>query len=403
MTIDSAVNIADLAALARRRLPRVVWDYLDGGAEDEATLRENRAAFQQWRLVPNVLTGNQRRDQSIELFGSRFLSAFMIGPTGLNGLFWPDADLELARAAAEAGVGFALSTASNNSLEQVAAVSTGTRWFQLYPWGDAAFSARLLERARGAGYHAVIVTVDTLTAGKRERDLHNKFSHEVRMTPSVVLDGLLHPAWLANVWLRKGMPRFENLAEFLPPGATAAELADFTRSKRNPAFAWTDVARLKEVWGGPLLVKGILSGEDALRAEEHGADGVIISNHGGRQLDGAPASVDMVAETVQAVGGRLAVLMDGGIRRGSDVIKAIALGADAVLLGRATLYGVAAGGRAGAARALAILRDEVDRTMALVGVRDLSELRTRRVLYSPLSKSLRPQTCASDIAPSQHS
>lgn len=381
MPLENAINIADLAARAQRRLPRVVWDYLDGGAEDEATLRDNRTAFEGWRLTPSVLTGNKQRDQSVELFGSRFRSPFMIGPTGLNGLFWPDADLELARAAADAGVGFVLSTASNNALEQVAAIGPGTRWFQLYPWGDVSFASRLLERARNGGYQAVIVTVDTLTAGKRERDLRNNFSHELRLTPRVVLDGLLHPGWLSNVWLKKGMPRFENLAEFLPPGATAAELADFTRSKRNPAFCWDDIARLKERWNGPLLVKGILSGADALRAREHGADGVIVSNHGGRQLDGAPASIDALPEVVQAADGRMAVFMDGGIRRGSDIIKAMALGADAVLLGRATLYGVAAAGRSGVERALTILRDEVDRTMALTGASTLSDLRTKRILY----------------------
>ena len=211
----------------------------------------------------------------------------------------------------------------------------------------------------------------------------------MRLTPRVVLDGLLHPGWLANVWLNKGMPRFENLAEFLTPGATAAELADFTRSKRNPAFCWDDIARLKERWNGPLLVKGILSGADALRAREHGADGVIVSNHGGRQLDGAPASIDALPEVVQATDGRMVVLMDGGIRRGSDIVKAVALGADAVLLGRATLYGVAAAGRAGVERALAILRDEVDRTMALTGVRTLAELRARDILFPhPASRKI---------------
>ena len=391
MPIENAINIADLAALAQRRLPRVVWDYLDGGAEDEATLHDNRAAFERWRLTPSVLTGNKQRDQSVELFGSRFRSPFMIGPTGLNGLFWPDADLELARAAADADVGFVLSTASNNALEQVAAIGAGTRWFQLYPWGDVSFASRLLERARNGGDQAVIVTVDTLTAGKRERDLRNNFSHELRLTPRVVLDGLLHPGWLSNVWLKKGMPRFENLAEFLPPGATAAELADFTRSKRNPAFCWDDIARLKERWNGPLLVKGILSGADALHARENGADGVIVSNHGGRQLDGAPASIDALPEVVQAADGRMAVLMDGGIRRGSDIIKAMALGADAVLLGRATLYGVAAAGRSGVEHALALLRDEVDRTMALTGASTISDLRTRRILYPQPAPKHSPQ------------
>lgn len=374
MTLENAHSVADLAAQARRRLPRVVWDYLDGGAEDELTLRDNRAAFERYRLFPRALPGVAVRDQSVSLFDTAFSSPFLIGPTGLNGLFWPDGDLALARAAAACGVGFVLSTASNNSLEEVAASCAGPRWFQLYPWGDAAFSDRLLERARATGYGAVVITIDTLTAGKRERDLRNGFSHELRFSPSVVLDGLLHPAWSTSVWLRKGMPRFENLAEFLPPGSSAAELAEFTRSKRNPSFSWSDVARIKRSWGGPLLVKGILSAADAVRAGEAGADGVVVSNHGGRQLDGAPATIDVLAEVAGELRGRLTVLADGGFRRGTDVVKALALGADAVLLGRATLYGLAASGEAGVARALAILRDEVDRALALLGAGSVDAL-----------------------------
>ncbi len=384
--LKTATNVADFAAAARRRLPRVVWDYLDGGAEDETTLRDNRAGFERLKIMPRVLTGNAKRDQSVELFGTRFASPFMIGPTGLNGLFWPDADLALARAAASADVGFALSTASNNSLEEVAATGSGTRWFQLYPWGDAAFSARLLERAKRSGYSAVIVTIDTLTAGKRERDLRNGFSHELRITPRVVLDGLAHPAWLRSVWLGRGMPRFENLAEFLPPGASASQLADFTRSQRNPSFAWEDIERLKRTWEGPLLVKGILASADAVSALEAGADGVVVSNHGGRQLDGVPATIDALPDVVAAIGGRGRVLVDGGLRRGSDIVKAVALGADAVLLGRSTLYGLAAAGQAGATRVLAILRDEVDRTLALAGARSLVDLQQMQIVSSPPSQ-----------------
>lgn len=379
MRLDDAFNIADLAARARRRLPRVVWDYLDGGAEDEVSLRENRAAFARYNFEPRVLAGAVHRDQSVTLFGRKLASPFLIGPTGLNGLFWPDGDLALARAAAARGIGFVLSTASNNSLEVVSASCHGPRWFQLYPWGDAAFSDRLLDRARGAGYDAVVVTVDTLIAGKRERDLRNRFSHEVRVTPRVILDGIMHPAWLTSVWLRKGKPRFENLAEFLPPGASAAALADFTRSQRNPSFAWSDVARLKRSWGGPLIVKGVLSAADATFAREAGADGIVVSNHGGRQLDGAPATIDVVGDVAEAVPD-LTILVDGGVRRGTDVVKAIGLGADAVLLGRATLYGLAAAGEAGVGRALDILRDEVDRTLALVGVETLGSLRVGRVV-----------------------
>lgn len=372
--MNRAISIADLAALAKRRLPKVVWDYLEGGAEDEITLRANREAIERLTFQPRVLAGGASRDLTVELFGARFATPFLIGPTGLNGLYWPDADLALARAAAKASVGFVLSTASNISLERVAEDVEGSRWFQLYPWGDSGFSDRLLERARRAGYSAIVVTVDSLVAGKRERDLRNGFAHQLRLTPRVIMDGLRHPAWLMSVWMNGGAPRFENLTEFLGPGASANELAEFTRSRRNPALDWSDVERLKARWKGPLLVKGVLSACDVEAAVRAGVDGLVVSNHGGRQLDGAPASMDVLEEVVAASAGRLVVLVDSGFRRGADVAKAIALGASAVLLGRAPLYGLAAGGEAGVARALEILRDEVDRTLGLIGCSAVSQL-----------------------------
>lgn len=387
MRLTDAFSIADLARMARHRLPSVVWDYVDGGAEDESTLRANRNAFEQISLHPSVLTGNAKRTQKVTLFGQEYDSPFLMGPTGLNGLLWPDGDLALARAASASGIGFVLSTGSNNSLEQVAQDGGGgQRWFQLYPWGDENFSAKLLDRARAARFVALIVTVDTLTAGKRERDLRNRFSHELRITPKVVLDGLMHPGWLTSVWLRKGMPRFENLAAFLPPGASTSVLAEFTRKQRNPAFSWADVARLKRQWNGPMLVKGVLNAKDALAAAEVGADGVVISNHGGRQLDGAPATISVLPSIADALGGKLTLLVDSGFRRGTDIVKALALGADAVLLGRATLYGLAAAGEAGARRAVHILQDEVDRTLALLGVcspSDLGRAHVGRTLSGP--------------------
>src|SRR5262245_36134713 len=240
-----AINIADLRDLARRRLPRVVFDYLDGGAEDETTLDWNRAAFRRWALVPRVLPGTGSVDLSVELFGDRLALPLIVGPTGLNGLFWPRADVLLARAAGEAGAGFALSTASNSSIEEVAAAGPGLRWFQLYAWGERSVSQRLMERAAAAGYRALLVTVDTLTVGKRERDLRNDFAHQVRYTPRIVLDGLAHPRWLVGVWLRGGVPRFGNFVEFAPPGITARALTAFVRARRNPALSWDDLAWMR--------------------------------------------------------------------------------------------------------------------------------------------------------------
>lgn len=373
MRIEQAVNIDDLRDMARRRLPRVVFDYLDGGAEDEVTLNENRQAFARTKLRPKLLGGG-KVDLRTELLGQSLAAPLMIGPTGLNGLYWPDGDLVLARAAEKAGIGFALSTASNKALEDVAASVDTPLWFQLYPWGQPDFSRRLLERAEAAEYSAVMITLDSLVAGKRERDLRHGFSHEIRMSPSVILDGLLHPQWLSSVWLSGKRPRFENLVEFLGPGTTSADLAKFTRAQRNPHFSWEDVRRIRKQWKGPLLIKGVMCSEDAVRAREEGADGLVVSNHGGRQLDGSPATLQVLPEIIEAVDETLPVLLDGGVRRGSDIMKALALGAKCVLLGRATLYGLAAGGREGVDRALSILLDEMCRTMLLIGCETPGEL-----------------------------
>lgn len=368
-----AVNIEDLRRRARSRLPRVVFDYLDGAAEDEITLTANRRGFQSIQLVPRILGGGTA-DLSTQILGHRYAAPFLIGPTGLNGIYWPQGDLHLARAAADAGVGFALSTASNMSMEAISAQVDGPKWFQLYPWGKPDFSKSLLDRARAAGYSALIITLDSLVGGKRERDLRHGFSHEIRMSAPVVLDGLMHPGWLASVWLGRNRPRFENLVAFLGDGASDKELADFTRSQRNPHFSWEDVRRIRRQWDGPLLIKGVMCAEDALRARQEGADGVIISNHGGRQLDGAPATISVLEEIAGCLDYGATVLLDGGIRRGSDVVKALALGAQGVLLGRATLYGLAAGGYDGVARALSILADEMQRTMIFTGCGSIDDL-----------------------------
>lgn len=378
--VRSALTIDDLKAAARRRLPRVLWDYLEGGAEEEHTLRANRLAFDRYAFAPRAATGEGAQDLTIELYGHRLAAPFLVGPTGLNGIFIPDGDLHLAKACDDAGIGMALATASTNSIEDVAAASTrGTfRMFQLYPWGGADLHAHLVERAAAAGFHAVIVTVDSLFPGNRLRDRRNGFAHSLRMSPRVVVDGLLHPQWLASTWLPRGMPRLENIAPLLPPGASAYELADFTRRQRNTYYCWDDIARLRRTWNGPLIVKGLLSPADARRARREGLDGIIVSNHGGRALDGAPATLDVLPAMLQAAGD-MPVMIDSGFRRGSDIVKALALGARCVLLGRATLYGLAAGGHAGVARALHILTEETERVLALLGVGSVTALRPEHV------------------------
>jgi (S)-mandelate dehydrogenase len=375
MRVENAINIADLRTLAQRRLPKVIFDFMAGGAEDEVTLLGNRQGFDRYRFRPRLLTGNAKRDLSVTLFGDKFSLPFLIGPTGLNGIHWRGGDLALAKAAAAAGCGFVLSTASTDSIEEVGQSSITPKWFQLYPWGDRAFGLRMMERARASGYKALVVTVDSLTGGRRERDARNNFAHEVRLSPSIVWDGLMHPRWLTSVWLGGGgMPRVSNVAEFCPPGATAHDLAEFTRSMRNPQLTWDDMLWMKKEWGGPFLIKGVLTSEDARRAADIGADGIVVSNHGGRQLDNCVATIDALPEIVEAAGNGVVVLIDGGFRRGTDIAKALALGAKGVLLGRATLYGLAAGGQPGVAKALSILREEFDRVLALLGCRTASEL-----------------------------
>jgi (S)-mandelate dehydrogenase len=371
--LRTAVEIADLARLAQQRLPKVIWDFLDGGAEDEVTLRSNRTAFDRLTFRPRLATGNGKRDLSITLFGHSLSVPFMVGPTGLNGIYIPDADLILARAAAAVGTAFALSAAANSSIEQVAQEPPGVRFFQVYPWGDRSVSARLLARAGKCGYRALILTVDSLIPGNRHRDSRNGFAHAVHFSPRTVWDGITHPRWLTSTWLARGMPRFENVAEFLPPHSDAYALSAFTRNQRNPYFNWDDIAWMRGAWKGPMLLKGVLTADDTRLAIEHGLDGVVVSNHGGRGLDYAPATLDVLPEIVDAAGS-MAVLVDGGFRRGTDIVKALALGARCVLLGRATLYGLAAGGQAGVEQALGILREETDRVMGLLGCCNVADL-----------------------------
>ncbi|MFO1281587.1 MAG: alpha-hydroxy acid oxidase [Burkholderiales bacterium] len=382
MAAPESINIDDLRARARARLPRVVFDYLDGGAEDEATLRANRAAFGRYAFVPRVLAGHRSVRLSTTLLGDAVAVPWVVGPTGLNGIFRRDADLALARAAAHEGAVYAHAMAANVTLEAAAAAAGPLRWFQFYPWGPPEAWARVIARASGAGYRALVLTVDSLVPGNRERDRRHGFSHRLRIAPRTVLDGLAHPRWLADVWLRGGTPRMENLAPLLRSGASGAELADYARRERHPEFSWEHVVRVRDLWRGPMLVKGILHPDDASRAAAIGADGVVVSNHGGRQLDGAIATLDALPDIVRAAGRDTTILVDGGFRRGGDIVKALALGANAVILGRAPLYGVAADGERGVRRALEILREETLRVLALLGCGGVDEIgpdRLRRV------------------------
>jgi len=379
-----AYNIAELRAMAERRVPKGLFEFVDRGSEDEIALKNNRAAFERIKLKPRALVDVSKRSQAITLFGRDQRMPIAIAPTGTAGLMWYEGELALARAAAAAGIPFTLATGSMTAMEKIAGEAGGRLWFQLYMWPDRSMSHQLVERARLAGFEALVVTVDGAVSGNREYNLRSGFTIPFSFTRRNVTDVLMHPRWLAGVLARymltTGMPRYQNYPTELRNRITAAPMGK--SMMRNDSLTWDDLRVLRKIWPHTLMVKGIIHPRDALHAADCGADAVIVSNHGGRNLDSSPAPIDALPHVVDAAGKRLAVLVDSGFRRGSDVIKALALGAQAVLLGRATLYGIAAGGEAGAARAIGIFREEIDRVLALVGCRAIAELQ-RDCLWMP--------------------
>ena len=377
-SIDTqALNIADLRAMARRRLPRGVFEFIERGSEDDYAVHNNRASFDHYRLRPNVLKDVSKRTLATQILGRPSAMPLVMAPTGAAGLVWHDGEVALAKAAAAAGIPFTLSTASLTSIERIAAEAPGRLWFQLYMWPDRSMSHDLVKRVQKAGFETLVVTVDGTVSPNRESNVRNGFVLPFRPNRRNFFDIALHPRWLTTVILRymltTGMPRFENFPEVLQRSLTAAAKGRSALPKTD-SLTWDDLRMLRKVWMGPLLVKGILSPEDALAAAHHGADGIVVSNHGGRNLDSSIAPLFALPEIVDRVGGRIEVLVDGGIMRGSDAIKALALGAKAVLVGRAPLWGVAAAGQAGAHRALAILHEETLRVLGQLGCSTVNEL-----------------------------
>lgn len=376
MRVQDALNIEDLRRCAQRRLPRVAYEFLELGAEDGVSMAVNRSVFESIAFKPRTLVDVSARHQKTMLFGRIFSAPFGIAPTGAAGLYCHDADIALARAAEAAGIPFVLSTASFVALERVAEAAGGTKWFQLYMSKDREAARTLVSRARDAGYEALVVTTDCPVGANREYNKRNGFEMPFRLNLRNALDGALHPHWLINVFLRtlltSGVPRFRNVDTNVGDRVVSKNFSEF-RARRE-ALDWSDFAWLREFWSRKLLVKGILTPADALLAARYGADGIFISNHGGRQLDGAVSPVEVLPEIVAVAGSRLAILVDGGFRRGSDIVKALALGTDMVFVGRAPLYGATAGGEAGIRRALDILATEVDRVMAWIGCPDIESL-----------------------------
>jgi len=370
MKCEDAISIEDLRAIARRRLPHFVFTYVDGGAEDEITLRGNCEAYARLRFRPRTLIDVSVRDVSTQLLGTRSALPIVVGPTGLNGLSWRGGDMELARAASAAGVPFAMSTVSMSLVEDIARQAPGRLWLQAYVFAERRITDALIRRSLDAGFEGLMLTSDFPVAGKRERDWRTGLLPKQRFTLGTKLDMLMHPRWLATVATQR--PRFVNVERELQPGRDVNAFVG--HGMFDPSFRWDDLKRYRDLWPRRMLLKGLLRADDAERAVATGIDGLVLSNHGGRQLDGAIAAVEALPEVASTVGGRASILIDGGVRRGSDIAKAIALGAEGVILGRAPVYGLAAGGAAGVTRALEILADEFDRTLALTGCRNVAEL-----------------------------
>jgi len=375
--LRTAASVDDLRAMARRRLPRGVFDYVDGGAEDERSLRGNCQAFADRTFSPRVLRDVGTIDTSTTLLGSPLPIPLALAPTGFTRAVDPDGELAVARAAHRAGLPYTLSTLSTRSIEEVAETGAGRHWFQVYVWRDRGLVKDMIDRAASAGYEALMLTVDTAVLGRRERDVRRGFTLPPQIGLGTLVDGALHPGWTWR-FVRSDPIRFANVVASsgagVADGTDAVTLADFVNSQFDPTMSWDDVAWLRSVWDGPIILKGIQRVADAVIAADEGIDAIALSNHGGRQLDSAPAIVDLVAPVVDAVGDRSEIICDGGVRRGSDIVKAVALGARACLVGRAYLYGLGAAGERGVDHVLGLLSDDVARTMALVGAATIDEL-----------------------------
>ena len=377
--LDRANNVADLRLLARRRLPRPIFDYIDGGADDEVSLRRNAAAFADYELIPDVLNDVSAIRTETKIFGQPSRWPLMLSPTGLTRMFHGQAELAVARAAARHGLLYSLSTMGTTRLETFAEAFAGPKVFQIYIFKDRGLTAEFVARCREAGFHGLALTVDTPVAGNRERDRVSGLSLPPKLALRSLLSFALHPAWSlpALAGSKFDLANISHRIDALASGPMS--LFDYIGGQFDRSVAWRDVEWLAREWNGPLAIKGVINPEDARRSIASGATGVMISNHGGRQLDGAPAPVDQIEAVRNAVGDAPDVICDGGIRRGSDVVKALALGANACAIGRPYLYGLAAGGERGVERLLSLLREEFERTLTLAGINDVAALSRRHV------------------------
>jgi (S)-mandelate dehydrogenase len=370
MGVESAVNIEDLHQMAKRRLPRVAFEFIEGGVEDERCLDRNTEAFKKHQLVPRYLVDVSKRDQTQTLFGKTYNSPFGIAPTGAAGLFRRGADMMLARAALAANIPYIMSGASNDSIETAAKVAPNHAWYQLYGARDAAITDDMIKRTADAGLEALVLTVDVPVRPKRERSQRNG-----SLKPKILAEAITHPGWVWEYVTNGGMPMLENWAKYAKPGATATDVNENNRTLL-PAHGqtWNDLERYRRLFPRQLVVKGIMHPADAIRCAELGCDGIIVSNHGARQLDQAPSPLDVLPAIKEALGDRLTIMLDSGVRRGADALIALCLGAQFVFTGRATLYGAVAGGEAGVNKAIDIVRGEIDLVMGQIGCPSLDKL-----------------------------
>ena len=373
--IDSALNIDDLKRMAKRRLPKIMFDFIEGGVEDEVGLRTNANAFRDLRLVPRYYVDTSKRTQKSQIFGQNYASPFGIAPTGMAGAFRKDAELFLAEAAAAADLPYMMSGAANASMEQAAKLAPRNLWYQIYGAKDRSFQLDLVRRAIDCGVTALAVTCDVPVSSNRERNRRNGFVRPLKMTLPTILEAMLHPEWVINYFKSGGLPMLGNWQPYAKNGATPDEVADLFASQTPDASqTWRDIEAVRAAWPGKLMIKGIMHPEDARQAIALGVDGLIVSNHGGRQLDMMPSPLDMLPMIRAALGPDVPLLLDSGVRRGSDIVAALCMGADFVLTGRATLYGATAGGLAGVKKAVSILQREIDLVMGQIGALNLDAL-----------------------------
>jgi (S)-mandelate dehydrogenase len=374
--LDDCYNIHDLRDAARKRLPKGVFDFFDRGTEDEVALANNRAAFEKLKLKHRALVDVSRRTMATTLFGKPVSMPMAIAPTGVAGMCWYHGELELAKAAAAARIPFTLATGAMTPMEEIAEKAPGRLWFQLYVWEKRELSYELIERAKRAGFEALLITVDTTVGPNREYNAKNGFHQPFRMTTRFTTDILKRPRWMSSVLaryvLQGSLPKYENYPQHLQKSIRTDP--NVHAVMKRDSLSWEDIKIFRKMWPGILMIKGVNRPDDAVKAAEYGCDGIVVSNHGGRNMDSAVASIDALPEIAEAVGEKATVILDSGIRRGSDIAKALALGAKAVLTGRATLYGTSVAGQAGALKAVDVIRKEFDNTMAYCGCNTVEEI-----------------------------